>query len=115
MRRIPPKKALQPAWPQWSMWAHMLDVVVLPWVPAKQMALEPRVIMPRAAARLMMLKPPLWKNVRGVFEAGTAGVYITSVSAGLRKASGTASMESSYDICTPSSASLAVRAEGMRS
>ena len=62
------------------MWAAMLEVVVLPWVPEKHSALLLRVTMPSALARSITSNP----LSRNHFNMGSlscmAAVYTTTVS-----------------------------------
>ena len=97
------------------MCAAIDEVVVLPCVPAKQMLFIPEVMWPRACERLTTSKPLSRKKLRGTLSLGTAGVYITSVSAGSRKSAGTASILSRKLIAAPSRMRVLVRSEGVRS
>ena len=80
----------------WLMiWAHIVEVVVLPWVPAKQRPLWVRVSVPSTCARFSMEKLCSLNHASSAWEAGMAGVKTTSVCSLSRQGAGIWSTSSS--------------------
>ena len=93
----------------------MVDVVVLPCVPATHRAFRRRVMSPSTSARLRTTKPRWRKNSSCGWSAGMAGVYTTSVAFGSMKAAGRAATRSSVTTWMPSASNPSVTRLSARS
>ena len=89
------RNALQSMWLWCKMCAHIVEVDVLPCVPATQSPLCVRVSVPSTCARFSTVNPFARKYCSSLCSAGIAGVYITRHCFGSRQACGISSTFSS--------------------
>ena len=71
---MPPRKALQSSDEWCRMCASIVDVVVLPCVPATHNALCMRVMSPKSCERFLIVNPFFRNQTSSAMSAGTAGV-----------------------------------------